>query len=179
MEYTMDKFSRRAFLGMALGAGGAVVAPNLAFSKQTPQTPLVATDTGSALQIIQNQIAAWHKEGQQFGADQLEADNDTQWDRLLDQYYERNKLTCISVNSANLCPSLKPVDEMVEIVGELLRRDISFPWRGELAEASLGYGLDAVKNWFRTRQIQCQARRSARPGGQLHGKGTTSSTTVW
>lgn len=148
MESYMDTLSRRAFIGVALGAGSAMMAPGLALSKETGQQSKKSQTTESALQTLKDQIAAWHQEGRQFASDQLEADNNAQWNRLLDHYFERKELTCISVNSANLCPSLKPVDQTVELVMELLRRDISFPWRGELAEASLGYGLAAVKNWF-------------------------------
>ncbi len=144
----MDKLSRRAFMGVALGAGGAMMAPRLAFSGSSEQGSAPAKQTGSALERIQQQIAAWHQEGQQYKGDQLAAENNVEWDRLLDAYYERNQLACISVNSANLCPCLKPVDQMVDMVREMLREDISFPWRGELAQASLGYGLDAVKEWF-------------------------------
>jgi len=147
----MSEFTRRKFIGVALGVGGAAMLPGVAFSsslrKSGPAKKAKAA-TGSALERIKAQIEQWKQDGQQFKADQLAADNDVQWDRLLKHYFDRDGFVSISVNAANLCPCLKPVNGMAALVREMLDKDISFPMRGELADASLGYGLDAVKSWF-------------------------------
>jgi selenocysteine lyase/cysteine desulfurase len=146
----MNHISRRKFIGVALGVGGASLLPGLAFTAaaQKAETPSVSAATGAALDKIKAQIERWKQDGQQFTADRLAADSDDQWNKLLNHYFDRAAFTSISVNSANLCPSLKPVDQMVTMVQQMLNQDISFPMRGELAKASLGYGLDAVKTWF-------------------------------
>jgi len=146
----MNHISRRKFIGVALGAGGVAMLPGMAFSAapQTGGTPPATAATGAALDRIKAQIEQWKKEGEKFKADQLASDNDDEWNRLVNHYFDRAGFTSISVNSANLCPSLKPVDAMATLVQQMLGQDISFPMRGELAQASLGYGLSAVKTWF-------------------------------
>jgi selenocysteine lyase/cysteine desulfurase len=146
----MNHISRRKFIGVALGASGVAMLPGMAFSAatQTDATPPPAAATGSALERIKALIAQWQQDGEAFKADQLDSANETQWTRLVQHYFDRAAYTCTSVNSANLCPSMKPVTQMVSLVQEILGADISFPMRGELAKASLGYGLDAVKQWF-------------------------------
>lgn len=148
----MPAISRRKFFGVALGAGGVALLPGMAFStKARPEkipAPLPGPTTGAALEAIKAQIEQWKRDGEKFRADQLAPGNEKQWDRLVRHYFDRAGFTSISVNAANLCPSLRPVDQMVTMIQQLLNRDISFPMRGELAQASLGYGLEAVKNWF-------------------------------
>jgi selenocysteine lyase/cysteine desulfurase len=148
----MHDISRRRFLGVALGAGGLAMLPGVAFSAQkraqTQPAPATAPATGSALAAIKAHIAQWTREGKPFGSDQLAPDNEAQWERLVNHYFDRAGFTSISVNAANLCPSLKPVESMQALVQRLLDQDISFPMRGELAQASLGDGLEAVKTWF-------------------------------
>ncbi|WP_319778763.1 aminotransferase class V-fold PLP-dependent enzyme [Maridesulfovibrio sp.] len=144
------KFSRREFLSAGLGLGSVLIIPDFGLATDSPKT-----DTGSpattkvqALKEIEAFIQKCATEGKQFSADKLAADNNAQWDRLVNHYFDRKKYTCLSVNSANLCPSMKPVQDMVDLVQDMLAKDISFPMRGELAEASLGHGLEAMKKWF-------------------------------
>ncbi len=147
----MSQFTRRKFISVALGAGGVAMLPTMAFAyaKHTPKAGgRHPAATGSALERIKAHIEHWQKDGRQFAADGLEPGNDAQWNRLIDHYFDRKGFSSISVNAANLCPSLKPVSEMVSLVRDMLDRDISFPMRGELAQASLGDGLDTVKTWF-------------------------------
>lgn len=104
-----------------------------------------------ALHRIRDQIERWEQEGhKRFKDDLLEPSNEKEWDRLCYHYFEREKYTSISVNAANLCPSLKQVGEMTAFVQEILDADISFSVRRELAQASLGneYGLGAIKEWL-------------------------------
>jgi selenocysteine lyase/cysteine desulfurase len=148
----MSHLTRRQFFGVALGASGVAMMPGLAFSSapgkdETAVAPAPAP-RAAVLDEIKARIEQWGKEGRQFAADQLAGDNDAQWERLVRQYFDRDAFTCVSVNAANLCPSLRPVEQMETLVRQMLGRDISFPLRGELAKASLEYGLDAVKTWF-------------------------------
>lgn len=146
----MTEFTRRKFIGVALGLGGVAMLPRMAFSashaagaaKKNTAAP------GSALAAITAQIKRWERDGRKFKAAQLAPANDAQWEQLIRHYFDRAGFTSISVNAANLCPCLRPVNEMVSMIQEMLDKDISFPMRGELAEASLGYGLDEVKNWL-------------------------------
>ena len=146
----MSQFTRRKFIGVALGAGGAAMLPGIAFTTVTAEakkTPPQA-ETGSALERITAAIEQWRKDGRQFAPDALAPGDNAQWDRLVRHYFDRDAYTSVSVNAANLCPSMKPVSAMVELVQKLLGQDISFPMRGELADASLVHGLGAVKDWF-------------------------------
>lgn len=146
----MSQFTRRKFIGVALGAGGAAMLPGIAFTTATAEakkTPPQA-ETGSALERIKTAIEQWRKDGKQFASDALAPGDNAQWDRLVRHYFDRDAYTSVSVNAANLCPSMKPVSAMVELVQKLLGQDISFPMRGELADASLVHGLGAVKDWF-------------------------------
>lgn len=147
----MSPLSRRQFLGTALGAGGLAMLPGLAFAKTKTaktggKTPRPATM--AALDRLRQLIDQWERDGRQFAADSLAPEAEAQWERLVRHYFDREAYTSISVNAANLCPSLKPVTAMSALVQRLLEEDISFPMRGELAQASLGYGLEAVKRWF-------------------------------
>jgi selenocysteine lyase/cysteine desulfurase len=146
----MNDISRRKFIGVALGAGAVAMLPGMAFpaGSQPEQTPPASPATGAALNKIKEQIEQWKRDGKKFKADQLASDNDEQWSRLIHHYFDRDGFTSISVNSANLCPSLKPVNQMATMVQQMLNKDISFPMRGELAQASLDYGLNTVKTWF-------------------------------
>jgi selenocysteine lyase/cysteine desulfurase len=146
----MSQFTRRKFIGVALGAGGAAVLPGIAFTAATAEAKKrpAKQETGSALERIQAGIEHWRKDGRRFAAHSLGPDNNAEWDALVAHYFDRDAYTSISVNSANLCPSLRPVSAMVELVTRLLGQDISFPMRGELADASLVHGLGAVKDWF-------------------------------
>ena len=155
----MSQFTRRKFIGVALGAGGAALLPGIAFTAapaEAKKSPAPA-QTGSAMDRIKALLERWHKDGMQFGADALAPDDEAQWDRLVRHYFDRKAFTSISVNAANLCPSLAPVSAMVALVQGLLGQDISFPMRGELADASLGNGLDAVKDWFGMRNLKVKA----------------------
>ncbi len=146
----MSQLSRRKFIGASLGIGSILMFPYSAIA--AGNTGSTATKNNKkpvqALSEIKARIAQWEHEGTQFHKDLLEAENEAQWDRLVRAYFERDAYTCISVNSANLCPSLKPVEDMVNLVQGMLGKDISFPMRGELAEASLVSGLEAIKSWF-------------------------------
>ncbi|EFL49193.1 aminotransferase class V [Solidesulfovibrio fructosivorans JJ]] len=156
----MSQFSRRKFIGIALGASSVAMLPGVAFTTaraEAKKTPKPKTETRSAMDRIKAAIAQWEKDGRQFRADALAADNDAQWDKLVRHYFDRDAFTSISVNAANLCPSMKPVSSMVELVQGLLAADISFPMRGELADASLVNGLGAVKDWFGLGQIKMPA----------------------
>lgn len=146
----MAKISRRMFFGCAASAIGLTMVPALAFpnSAKAGSTTIVAGNAKNALESIKKQIAIYEKDGSAFKSDSLKADDDAQWDRLVEHYFNRSGFSSISVNSANLCPSLKPVDQVVTMVQEMLNQDISFPMRAQLAEASLGLGLDSVKQWF-------------------------------
>jgi len=147
----MTEFTRRKFIGVALGLGGVAMLPRLALAR-SPQAAGTAKKTaapvGSALAAIKAQITRWEQDGRKFKTAQLAAANDAQWEQLIRHYFDRAGFTSISVNAANLCPCLRPVNEMVGMIRDMLDKDISFPMRGELAEASLGYGLDAVKTWL-------------------------------
>jgi len=147
----MTTFSRRKFLGAASAMGlamtPALAFPNIAGAGQSP-APAPTGNAKRALESIQQRIAAWEQEGRAFKSDGLAADNDAQWDRLVEHYFDRSGYTSISVNSANLCPSMRPVDQMVTMVQQMLNQDISFPMRAQLAQASLGLGLESVKEWF-------------------------------
>jgi selenocysteine lyase/cysteine desulfurase len=145
-------------MGTILGIGGATMVPGLVFPAALPETKTLPpkSKTTSALAVIRNQIDKWRQEGQTFKHDQLNYDNDEQWDRLLKYYFDMDRFTCTSVNSANLCPSLKQVGHMVTLVQRMLDADISFPIRGELAEASLEHGLDAIKNWIGLKTSKCK-----------------------
>lgn len=147
----MNEVTRRKFIGVALGAGSMAMLPGLAFgaakaAKTAAQQTSLAT--GQAMAGIKGLIDELRVEGRAFAADTLASDNNAQWDRLLEHYFDRKKFASISVNAANLCPSLRPVNRMSALVRDMLEADISFPMRGELAQASLGYGLSAVKDWF-------------------------------
>lgn len=147
----MSQCSRRKFIGIALGAGSVAMLPGVAFSaasSETREMPRSKAGTGSAMDRIKAAIAQWEKDGRQFAAEALPAEDDAQWDKLVRHYFDRDTFTSISVNAANLCPSMKPVSSMVALVQQLLDQDISFPMRGELADASLVQGLGAVKDWF-------------------------------
>lgn len=147
----MTDCTRRKFLGAALGLGGVAMLPHMAFGASGPKSgrgKKPAAAVGSALASIKAQIKRWELDGQQFKGDQLAPGDDAAWERLIRHYFDRTRFSSISVNAANLCPSLRPVSEMETMVRQMLDRDISFPMRGELADASLGYGLDAVKSWF-------------------------------
>lgn len=144
------KFSRREFIGASLGLGSVLFIPNILLAKnhkvgdESAKTEIQV----QALKEIRAYIKQCSAEGAGFTSDKLAANNNAQWERLVNHYFERDKYTCISVNAANLCPSMKPVLHMVDLVQDMLAKDISFPMRGELAEASLGYGLEAMKKWF-------------------------------
>jgi selenocysteine lyase/cysteine desulfurase len=144
------KFSRRDFISASLGLGSVLFIPNTLLAKNHKAGDDSAkTETQvQALKEIRAYMKQCTAEGAAFSSDKLAADNNAQWDRLVNHYFERDKYTCLSVNSANLCPSMKPVQYMVDLVQDMLVKDISFPMRGELAEASLGYGLEAMKKWF-------------------------------
>ena len=147
----MNEVSRRKFIGVALGAGSMAMLPGLAFgaakaAKTTAKQTSLAT--GQAMASIKALIDELRAEGRAFAADTLASDNNAQWNRLLEHYFDRKGFASISVNAANLCPSLRPVNRMSALVRDMLEADISFPMRGELAQASLGYGLSAVKDWF-------------------------------
>ncbi|MDH3974540.1 MAG: aminotransferase class V-fold PLP-dependent enzyme [Deltaproteobacteria bacterium] len=154
----MKKLSRRKFMGATLGLGGTIMVPGLVFPAALPKLKSGSSQlsTTSALETIKKQIAKWGQEGQKYKNDKLDFNKDEEWDRLLQNYFEADKFTCTSVNSANLCPSLKPVDEMVSMVQQMLAEDISFPMRAELAQAGLGYGLDAIKNWIGLGASNCE-----------------------
>ncbi len=155
----MSQFTRRKFIGVALGAGGAAMLPGIAFTSspaEAKKTP-PKTETGSALERIKAAIAQWEADGRAFSSDTLAPTDNAQWDKLVRHYFDRDAYTSISVNSANLCPSLKPVSAMVALVQRLLGEDISFPMRGELADASLVHGLGAVKDWFGMGNLKTQA----------------------
>ena len=119
----------RSFGAKKIGLAACML-PGVAFSsslrKSGPAKKAKAA-TGSALERIKAQIEQWKQDGQQFKADQLAADNDAQWDRLLKHYFDRDGFASISVNAANLCPCLKPVNGMAALVREMLDKDISFP----------------------------------------------------
>lgn len=97
---------------------------------------------------IDSLIDKWIEKGEEFKDDMLDADNEEEWSRLRTAFFEIEKYTCVSVNAANLCPSLKPVVEMGALVDDILGEDISFPARAELANASLGRGLDEIRDWI-------------------------------
>ena len=152
-------FTRREFFGAGFGLGTLLLLPG-SVSASTPDASGHARANGEqvqALSEIKSAIERWRDEGLKFSSDALPADNNEQWDRLVNHYFDRDKYTCISVNAANLCPSLKPVRETVALVQDMLARDISFPMRGELAQASLGFGLDAMKTWFGLQRERYQA----------------------
>ncbi|MGE4553300.1 MAG: aminotransferase class V-fold PLP-dependent enzyme [Desulfovibrionaceae bacterium] len=150
--------SRRAFLGAGLGLGGALLIPGSVFAGSGDTAkPETTGKSVKALNEIKARIQEWTAEGKRFASDALAPNDDAQWDRLVNHYFDREKYTCVSVNSANLCPSMKPVQAVVDMVEEMLAKDISFPMRGELAEASLGYGLTAMKTWFGLEKEQYQA----------------------
>ena len=144
------KFSRREFLSTGIGLGGVLLLPNLALAQSGKGSEEGRKDAKQvqAVKEIREHIEKYAAEGKRFASDALAADDNGQWDRLVNYYFDRDKYTCVSVNSANLCPSMKPVQDIVDLVQEMLAKDISFPMRGELAEASLGYGLEAMKKWF-------------------------------
>jgi len=144
------KFSRREFMGAGFAVGGALIIPNIALAGSGKAETNAAAGKGRvhAMAEIEALIEGFRKDGARFGADKLAADSESQWEALVNHYFDRDKYTCVSVNSANLCPSLKPVQAGVDLVQDMLAKDISFPMRGELAEASLGRGLEAVKKWF-------------------------------
>ncbi|MEA4856856.1 aminotransferase class V-fold PLP-dependent enzyme [Solidesulfovibrio sp.] len=155
----MSQFTRRKFIGVALGAGGAALLPGIAFTSspaEARKTP-ARKETGSALARIRAAIEQWRVDGRLFAADSLAADDNAQWDKLVRHYFDREAYTSISVNSANICPSMRPVTAMVDLVGRLLAGDLSFPMRGELADASLVHGLGAVKDWLGLGNIKTQA----------------------
>jgi selenocysteine lyase/cysteine desulfurase len=147
----MKDISRRSFLGSMAVLASAVMTPNLvlADTRKGPRTVFSwRSQFPSVLDAIKSTIDKWGKEGQAFKDDKLEPDNEVEWTRLLTSYFNIERYRCTSVNAANLCPSLKYVDDMVCWIQRVLDSDISFPLRGKLAEASLNYGLDAIINWI-------------------------------
>lgn len=146
----MTTVSRRRFLGAALGVGGTMAFPAspLVFATQPGQAIESGFEERPGLDAIRNRITLWEEEGREFLGQELAPDSEAQWETLVRHYFDRAKFASISVNSANLCPSLRPVDQMVSLVQQMLNQDISFPLRGELAQASLGHGLDAMLAWF-------------------------------
>lgn len=156
----MSRLSRRGFLGYSLGLAGGMLFPASVLARTSAtsdSTPAQHKETLRAMAAIQARIDALRKEGQAFAADTLPADAEDQWQRLIEHYFQRKEMTSISVNAANLCPSLKCVDEMVAMVQVMLAMDISFPMRGQLAQASLGKGLGAVKQWFGLHDVDAEA----------------------
>ncbi|WP_320171020.1 aminotransferase class V-fold PLP-dependent enzyme [Maridesulfovibrio sp.] len=152
------KFSRREFFGLGIGLGSVLMIPDFVLAKSGKgDGESLSKGKVQALKEIEAYIAKCSADGKQFSADKLAAENNAQWDRLVNSYFDRAKYTCVSVNSANLCPSMKPVQDMVALVQDMLAKDISFPMRGELAEASLGYGLEAIKQWFGLEKQKYQA----------------------
>lgn len=151
----MNGISRRRFLSYVAGLASASMAPITLLSD--PRVALadvpLRSDTNSVLVDIEALIAKWAKEGAQFAGDKLAPDNEIEWGRLIHFYFPPRNVAgpvpyCISVNAANLCPSLRYVDEMVQWVENVLARDISFPLRAELATASQARALDAIKTWI-------------------------------
>lgn len=128
----MSDFIWRDDLGAALACDGA-------WKKAPP---------GSALERIFAAIALWRAQGRPFAGHALAPDDEGQWEALVRRYFDRDAFGCISVNAANMCPALTPVSAMGELVRRLMEVDISFALRGELAEAGLVHGLDAVKTWI-------------------------------
>ncbi|WP_244512206.1 aminotransferase class V-fold PLP-dependent enzyme [Maridesulfovibrio ferrireducens] len=150
-DITMSNLTRRNFLKSSLGASGALLLSSAAFAgekEKKGKNKKSGNDPVNALEEIDDLINELEKKGRRFKTDQLDADNDTEWNRLVEYYFDRDDYSCLSVNSANLCPSMKPVSKMVDLVQDMLKKDISFPMRGELAEASLSRGLDSIKNWL-------------------------------
>ena len=146
----MGNLTRRGFIGAALCLSGAAALPGMTLPALAGQseTRQLSVNTRNALAAIKDQIGIWEKEGKAFGRDKLAPDAEREWNRLVRAYFKREGMTSISVNAANLCPSLKHVDQMVSMVQDMLARDISFPMRAELAEAALGLGLDSMKSWL-------------------------------
>lgn len=153
------KFSRREFLGAGMGIGSVLLLHDYAFSgsNECQDSSSGSKKQVQALKEIKAYIDKCSAEGRKFSSDKLAPDSNEQWDRLVNNYFDRDRYTCVSVNSANLCPSMRPVQEMVDLVQDMLARDISFPMRGELAEASLGYGLEAMQKWFGLEKERYQA----------------------
>jgi selenocysteine lyase/cysteine desulfurase len=161
----MNGISRRRFLGYVGGLASASMAPITLLSDPRQAIADAAPDPGTqaVLKDIEAMIEKWAKEGAQFAVDKLPPDDEAQWWRLIDFYFPRRDIGgpvpyCTSVNSANLCPSLRYVDEMVQWVENVLARDISFPLRGELATASQAYALDAIKTWIGLSASTCAPR---------------------
>ncbi|WP_126456863.1 aminotransferase class V-fold PLP-dependent enzyme [Sulfuriflexus mobilis] len=152
----MNGITRRRFLGYIAGLASASSVPLTLLSDPRQAIAGVAYNPGSSsvLKDIEDMINQWSMEGaQRFAGDKLEPSNELQWQRLIDFYFPPRDKTgpvpyCTSVNAANLCPSLRYVDEMVQWVDNVLARDISFPLRGELATASQAYATDAIKTWI-------------------------------
>ncbi|MBW1860261.1 MAG: aminotransferase class V-fold PLP-dependent enzyme [Deltaproteobacteria bacterium] len=179
----MKNVSRRRFMGTMLGIGGATMVPGLVFPAALTKTRTESpqSNASSVLETIKNQIEKWRQEGQAFKYDQLNFDNEEEWNRLLQNYFDLDKFTCTSINSANLCPSLRQVDQMVALVQQMLDADISFPMRAELAQASLGYGLDAIKDWLGLNTSHCEPQclvaltRNTTEGNNFINNGLVSS----
>lgn len=145
----MTDLSRRGFMGSLLGISGAAMFPGMIFPASQPgaKASISPSNGTPALARIKEFIKKWELDGQAFKNDHLEYNNDLQWDKLRKHYFDIDKMTCTSINSSNLCPSLKPVDELVTLVQQMLDEDISFPMRLELAQATYEEGLGVIKHW--------------------------------